>query len=93
MLERLKQSFVIGLMIIKVNTPLFEKENRTYHRSVFIHTTHYIQDFHRGIDDWEVTLFEKCETHKQLKERETFWQYKLKTFYPLGLNDKEEYLF
>ena len=29
--------------------------------------------------------FEKCETHKQLKERETFWQHKLKTSYPLGL--------
>ena len=55
--------------------------------------SHYIQDCHRGIDDWEVTLFEKCETHKQLKERETFWQHKLKTFYPLGLNEKEEYLF
>ena len=38
---------------------------------------HYIQDCHRGIDDWEVTLFKKCETHKQLKERETFW-----LFYP-----------
>ena len=34
--------------------------------------SHYIQDCHRGIDDWKVTLFEKCEMHKQLKERETF---------------------
>ena len=55
--------------------------------------SHYIQDCHRGIDDWEATLFEKCETHKQLKERETFWQHKLKTFYPLGLHENEEYLF
>ena len=31
--------------------------------------------------------------HKQLKESETFWQHKLETFYPLGLNEKEEYLF
>ena len=46
-----------------------------------------------GIDDWGFTLFEKCETHKQVKERETFWQHKLKTFYPHGLNEKEEYLF
>ena len=38
MLEKLKQSFVFGLIIIKVNTDLFEKENRTYHRRVFIHT-------------------------------------------------------
>ena len=36
---------------------------------------------------------EKCETHKQLKEREMFWQHKLKTFYPLDLNEKEEHLF
>ena len=89
-LKKLKQSFVFGLIIIKVNTDLFEKENRTYHRSVFIHTIFKIA---RGIDDWEVTLVEKCETHKQLKERETLWQHKLKTFYPLGLNEKEECLF
>ena len=49
---------------------------------------HYIQDCHRVIDDWEVTLFQTCETHKELKERETFWQHKSKTFYPLGLNEK-----
>ena len=24
---------------------------------------------------------------------QTFWQHKLKTFYPLGLNEKQEYLF
>ena len=34
--------------------------------------SHYSQDCHRDFDDWEVTLFERCETHKQLKERETF---------------------
>ena len=55
--------------------------------------SHYVQDCHKGIDDWEVTLFEKCETHKQLKERDTFWQHKLKTFHPPGLNEKQEYLF
>ena len=56
--------------------------------------SHYIQDCHRGIDDWEVTLFEKCETHKQLKEREHgSWQHKLKTLSSLDLNEKEEYLF
>ena len=42
---------------------------------------------------WEATLFEKCETHKQLKERETFWYHKSKKISPLGLNEKEEYLF
>ena len=37
MLEKLKQSFVFRFLIVKVNNDLFEKENRTYHRSVFIH--------------------------------------------------------
>ena len=36
-LEKLKQSFVFGLIIIKINTDLFEKEYRMYHRSVLIH--------------------------------------------------------
>ena len=49
--------------------------------------------FHLGIDDWDFTLFEQCETHKQLKERKTFWQHRLKTFYPLGLDEKQEYLY
>ena len=55
--------------------------------------SYYIHDCSRDIDDWEEMLFEKCETDKQLKERETFWQHKLKTFYPLGINEREEYLF
>ena len=53
-----------------------------------------MQGCHRAIDDWEVTLLEQCETRKQLNEKEeTFWQHKLKRFYPLNLNEKEEYLY
>ena len=69
----------------------FRKGNQNVPQKRF--HSHYIQDCHRGIDDWEVTLYEKCETYKQLKERETFWQHKLKSFYPVGLNEKKEYLF
>ena len=54
--------------------------------------TDYCLDGHSGIDDWNFVIFEQCETHEQLKERETFWQHRLKTFYPIGLNEKEEYL-
>ena len=54
---------------------------------------HYGQHSHNGIDDWQFTLIEQCETHEQLKERETFWQYRLKTFYPYGLNEKKEHLY
>ena len=69
----------------------FRKGNRKIPQKLF--HNHYCMDGHLGIDDWDFTLFEQCETHKQLKERETFWQHRLKTFYPLGLNEKEEYLY
>ena len=36
---------------------------------------YYCLDNHLGIDDWDFTLFGQCETHKQLKEGETFWQH------------------
>ena len=48
---------------------------------------------HSKIDDWNFVIFEQCETHEQLKERETFWRHRLKTFYPIGLNEKERYLY
>ena len=35
---------------------------------------HYGQHSHNGIDEWQFTLIGQCETHKQLKERDTFWQ-------------------
>ena len=59
----------------------FRKGNRKIPQKRF--HDHYCLDDHLGIDDWDFTLFEQCETHKQLKERETFWQHRLKTFYPL----------
>ena len=41
---------------------------------------HYGQHSHNGIDDWQFRLNEQCETHDQLKERETFWQHMYKAF-------------
>ena len=53
----------------------------------------YCLDGHSGIDNWNFVLFKQCETHEQLKERESFWQHRLKTFYPTDLNEKEAYLY
>ena len=50
---------------------------------------HYGQHSHNGIDHWQFTLIEQCETHKPLKEKEAFWQHKLKTFYPYGVIEKK----
>ena len=54
---------------------------------------HYGQHSHNGIDDWQFTLIEQCETREQLKEKEKFWQHRLKTFYPYGFNEKKEYFY
>ena len=86
-----KTKFCLRFNNYKMKHRSFRKGKQTVLQRRF--HSHYVQDCHRGTDDWEVTLFEKCETHNQLKEGETFWQHKLKTFYPLGLNEKEEYLF
>ena len=59
----------------------FRKGNRKIPQKRF--HDHYCLDGHLGIDDWDFTLFEQCETHKQLKERETFWQHRLKNLLPI----------
>ena len=84
-MERLKQIFVFSLITLKVKTNIFEKENNVSQKCFH---SHYVEDLHKSIGDWEVTLSDKCETHNQLKGRETFWQDKLKTIYPPGLNEK-----
>ena len=55
----------------------FRKGNRKTPQKRF--HDHYCLDHHLGIDDWDFILFEQCETHEQLKEKETFWQHRLKT--------------
>ena len=42
-------------------------------------------------NDLQFTLIGQYETQEQLKEREIFWQHRLKAFYPYGLNEKKEY--
>ena len=41
----------------------FRKGKQNVPRQKRFHS-HYIQDCHRRIDHWEVTLFEKSEMHK-----------------------------
>ena len=69
----------------------FRKGNRKIPQNFF--HDHYCVDGHLEIDDWDFTLFEQCQTCKQLKDRETFCQHRLKTFYSLGPHEKELYLY
>ena len=49
---------------------------------------HFLQSCHKGMKDWDITLIEQCESESILRQRESFWQHKLDTFIPKGLNDR-----
>jgi len=49
---------------------------------------HFAQDGHRGMEDWEFTLIDQAENLPTVRRRETFWQHKLNSFSPLGLNER-----
>ena len=50
----------------------FRKDNRKVPQKLF-HAYHCL-DGQSGIEDWDFVISEQCETHAQLKERETFWR-------------------
>ena len=51
--------------------------------------SHFCQNDHNGMGDWAFTLIDQAQNLKSLRIREIFWQEKLQTFMPLGLNEKE----
>ena len=40
------------------------------------------------MEDWSFQIIDKSNNTKQLREREAFWQFKLDTFAPRGLNER-----
>ena len=54
---------------------------------------HFSLNVHSSIEDWDSVIFEQCKTNAKLKEGETLWQHRLKTFYPICLNEKMVYLY
>ena len=69
----------------------FRKGNWKVPQKLFY--THRCLDSHSSIEDSDFVIFEQWETHAQLKRKETFWQDRFKTFYPISLNEKEKYLY
>ena len=86
-----KTKFHYRFNIYKSKHRAFRKGNQNVPQKLFC--THYCLDGHNGIEDWDFVIFEQCKTHAQLKERETYWQHILKTFYPIDLNEMKEYLY
>ena len=52
---------------------------------------HYCSDRHNGIEDWVITLIDSADTLKEMRKKELSWMYKLKTYAPYGLNERDAY--
>ena len=50
---------------------------------------HFCSLDHNGIEDWSFQLIDQADTVERLREREAFWQHKLNSFIPHGLNERE----
>ena len=53
---------------------------------------HFCQAGHSGISDWSLKLINQADDETSLRVKESFWQHKLKTFVPNGLNEREVYI-
>ena len=51
--------------------------------------SHFLQEDHNGMEDWEFTLIDQSQNEQKLRMREDFWINKLQTFEPQGLNERE----
>ena len=54
---------------------------------------HFLQvvkkfDFRNAVDDWEFILIDKAADLMSVRKKESFWQHKLNTFMPKGLNER-----
>ena len=85
--EKAKTKFRCRFNNYKSKQKAFRKGNQKVPQKRF--HAHYCLNGHSGIDDWKFVIFTRSETHEQLQEREAFWQHRLKTFYEIGLNEKE----
>ena len=52
---------------------------------------HYCSDRHNDREDWVITLIDSAGTLKELGRKELHWMYKLKTYAPYGLNERDVY--
>ena len=50
---------------------------------------HFAQEGHNGLDDFSFKLIDTANTEEDLRKREMFWAFKLNTFLPNGLNDRD----
>ena len=52
---------------------------------------HYCSDRQNDIQDRCITLIDKADTLKELRKKQLYWMYKLKTYAPYGINQRDVY--
>ena len=52
---------------------------------------HFCTESHTDIEDWVITLIDRAYTLKEMRKKELYWMYKLKTYAPYDLNEREVY--
>ena len=50
---------------------------------------HFAEAHHHGKSDWQFILTDEANNIAELCEKEMYWQYKLSTFVPNGLNERQ----
>ena len=65
-----KNKFCYRFNNYKSKQRAFRKGNQKVSQKLF--HTQYCLDGNSGIEYWDFVIFEQCETHAQLKERETY---------------------
>ena len=68
-------------MLIKSNKRL-QKQMKKLH-------THFDIPGHSGFSEFEFTLTDQGNDNESTRKKEMFWMYKLNTFLPNGLNERE----
>ena len=54
---------------------------------------HFVDDKHHGMNNLKVTITDQTDISDDLRRRESFWEYKLDTFQPNRLTERDMVLF
>ena len=50
---------------------------------------HFNQQDHNGIDDWSFKIIDSAIDITSVRRKESYWQHRLNTFIPNGLNERK----
>ena len=49
---------------------------------------HFNYEGHNGMEDSKITIIDRAKNALELRRRESYWQHRLDTFIPNGLNER-----